>query len=323
MKESREQSRTTSLCRGRRAPVVLVLALVLMIVALAGCKIQIALDTKVGADGSGSIGVRLAADKEIQDLMAKQATEGDLFAEFKKQIPADWQTDSGTDADGTKWVSASKSFQDTAELDALLAGQAQGGLGGALAGDTFSITQSRSLFSVTTTFDAVWDAGKALADAQAGITDTVTPDQLAGIFLVENRLTLPGIIRDNNATEVQGNTLIWRPSLQGATPLHARSVAVRWDVVGVLIAVGALLVVVVVVVAVLLLTRGRRRARVPADGPAAETPVDPAAKAASALAAETPAGPAAKPAAAPGERVEAEAAEPVTPVGDVPPDAPA
>jgi hypothetical protein len=322
MKESREQSRTTThSCRparpggrgfglqqpprGRWAPITLVSALVIMIVVLVGCKIEIALDTKVSADGSGSIGVRLAADKEIQDLMAQQATEGDLFAEFKKQIPADWQTDSGTDADGTKWVSASKSFQDTAELDALLAGQAQGGLGGALAGDTFSITQSRSLFSVTTTFDATWDAGKALADAQAGITDTVTPDMLSSVFLVENRLTLPGIIKDNNATEVQGNTLIWRPSLQGATPLHARSVAVRWDVVGVLIAVGALLVVVVVVVAVLLLTRGRRRARVPADGPAAETPASPAA--------ETAVSPA----------VETEAAEPAEPVGDVPPDAPA
>ncbi len=246
MKESREQSRTTThSCRaarpggrgfgsqqpprGRRAPVALVLALVVMIVVLAGCKIQIALDTKVSADGSGSIGVRLAADKEIQDLMAQQATEGDLFAEFTKQIPADWQTDSGTDADGTKWVSASKSFQDTAELDALLAGQAQGGLGGALAGDTFSITQSRGLFSVTTTFDATWDAGKALADAETGITDTVTPDMLSSVFLVENRLTLPGIIKDNNATEVEGNTLIWQPPLQGATQLHARSVAVRGE----------------------------------------------------------------------------------------------
>lgn len=245
---------------GRGVPPLLVLALVVMIAALAGCKIQMALDTKVGADGSGIVGVRLAADKEIQDLMAQQAgQQGDLFGEFKKQIPKDWQVDSGTDADGTKWVSASKKFTDTAELDTLLTGQAQGGLGGALAGDTFSVKQSSSLFAVTTTFDATWDAGKALADAQKGISDNVSLDMLSSVFQVENRLTLPGTIKDNNATEVQGNTLIWRPPLKGATALHARSVAVRWGAAGAFIAAGALLISVVVVVAVLALTRGRRR----------------------------------------------------------------
>jgi len=269
MKQSRRMSRSG----GRGAPRVLVLALVVMILALAGCKIQIALDTKVEADGSGTIGVRLAADKEIQGLLAQQASQGDLFAEFTRQIPKDWQVDSGTDADGTKWVSASKGFKDTTELDSLLAGQAQGGLGGALAGDTFSVKQSTSLFSVTTTFDATWDAGKALADAQKGISDTIPLDTLSSVFQVENRLTLPGTIKDNNATEVQGNTLIWRPSLQGATALHARSVAVRWGIAGAFIAAGALLIVVLVVVAVLVLTRGRRRAL--ASGPVETTEAGP------------------------------------------------
>lgn len=262
-----KESWTTSRRGGWGVPPVLVLALVVMIVALAGCKIQLALDTKVEADGSGALGVRLAADKEIQDLIAQEAgQQGDLFGEFKKQIPKDWQVDSGTDADSTKWFSASKRFKDTAELDALLSRQAQGGLGGALAGDTFSVKQSSSLFTITTTFDATWDAGKALADAQKGISDTVSVDMLSSVFQVENRLTLPGTIKGNNATEVQGNTLIWRPALQGATVLHAESVAVRWGIAGAFIAAGALLIVVVVVVVVLLLTRGRRR--VPPDAPA-------------------------------------------------------
>jgi hypothetical protein len=278
VKQSRAASRRGSRRGGRGVPPVLVLALVAMIVALAGCKIQMALDTKVKADGSGTVGVRLAADKEIQDLMAKQAgQQGDLFGEFKKQIPKDWKMDSGTDADGTTWVSASKTFKSSAELDTILTGQAQGGLGGALAGDTFSVKQSSSLFTITTTFDATWDAGKALADAQKGISDTVPLDTLASVFQVENRLTLPGTIKDNNATEVQGNTLVWRPPLQGATTLHARSVAVRWGIAGAFIAAGALLIVVIVVVAVLLLTRGRRRVLVaPVYGPAEGTEAAPA-----------------------------------------------
>lgn len=255
--------------RRRRVPPLLILALAAMIVALAGCKIQLALNTKVAVDGSGTIGVRLAADKEIQNLMAQQSgQQGDLFGEFKKQIPKDWQTDSGTDADGTTWVSASKKVKNTAELTTLLTRQAQGGLGGALVGDTFSVKQSRSLFTVTTRFDATWDAGKAFADAQKSLPDSVSPDMLSSVFQVENRLTLPGSIKNNNATEVEGNTLIWRPSLQGVTALHAESVAVRWGVAGAFIAAGAFLIVVVVVVAVLLLTRGRRRVPPEADAPA-------------------------------------------------------
>jgi len=281
-----------------------------MMVALAGCKIQVALDTKVEADGSGTIGVRLAADKEIQGLMAQQADQGDLFGEFTKQIPADWQTDSGTDADGTKWVSASKAFENTTELDALLTGQAEGGLGGALAGDTFSVKQTSSLFMVTTTFDATWDAGKTLADAEAGISDAIPMDTLASVFQVENRLTLPGTIKDNNATKVEGNTLIWQPPLEGATKLHAESVAVKWGVVGGFIAGGALLIVVVVVVVALLLIR-RRRAAVGAPSP--DAPVASPAPQAALTSDALPDGPV--------EAAEGERPGPFPKTADVPPDA--
>lgn len=240
-------------------------ALLLVVAALAlglgGCTIQMALDTTVEADGSGTVGVRLAADKEIQDLMAQQAgQQGDLFGEFEKQVPKDWRVEKGTETNGTKWVKASKAFKDPAELDAVLSGrQAEGGLGGALAGDTFSVKQSRGLFRVTTTFDATWDAGKAVTEAQKGLSDNVSLDMVASVFQVENRLTLPGTIKDNNATEVKGRTLVWRPSLKEATKLHARSVAIRWGMVGVFVAAGAVLIAIVVVVAVLLIVRRRRR----------------------------------------------------------------
>jgi hypothetical protein len=160
-------------------------ALLLVVAALAlglgGCTIQMALDTTVEADGSGTVGVRLAADKEIQDLMAQQAgQQGDLFGEFEKQVPKDWRVEKGTETNGTKWVKASKAFKDPAELDAVLSGrQAEGGLGGALAGDTFSVKQSRGLFRVTTTFDATWDAGKAVTEAQKGLSDNVSLDMVA------------------------------------------------------------------------------------------------------------------------------------------------
>lgn len=245
---------------GRAVRGALLLVVAALALALAGCTIQMALDTAVEADGSGTVGVRLAADKEIQDLMAQQAgQQGDLFGEFEKQVPKDWRVEKGTETNGTKWVKASKAFKDPAELDVVLSGQADGGLGGALAGDTFSVKQSRGLFRVTTTFDATWDAGKALAEAQKGISDNVSLDMVASVFQVENRLTLPGTIKDNNATEVQGRTLVWRPSLKTATKLHARSVAIRWGVVGAFVAAGAVVIAIVVVVAVLVIVRRRRQ----------------------------------------------------------------
>lgn len=246
---------------GSAVRVALIVGAMVLASALTGCTIQMALDTTVAADGSGTVGVRLAADKEIQDLMAQQAgQQGDLFEEFEKQVPEDWKVEKGTEADnGTTWVKASKVFKDPAELDAVLKGQAEGGLGGALAGDTFSIKQSRGLFRVITTFDATWDAGKAVTEAQKGLADNVSLDMVASVFQVENRLTLPGSIKENNATEVQGQTLVWRPSLKEVTKLHARSVAMRWGVVAAFVAAGAVLIAIVVVGAVLVIIRRRPR----------------------------------------------------------------
>jgi hypothetical protein len=60
---------------GRARSLVAALALfVAMAVLLTGCSVQFGLDTKVEPDGSGTIGVRLAADKELQDQLSS-ATE--------------------------------------------------------------------------------------------------------------------------------------------------------------------------------------------------------------------------------------------------------
>jgi hypothetical protein len=40
-----------------------------LLVTLSGCSLQVGLDTTVQADGSGMIGVKLAADKALQDAL--------------------------------------------------------------------------------------------------------------------------------------------------------------------------------------------------------------------------------------------------------------
>ena len=90
---------TSSTVPSRSVLMRLLTAIVLVVVgaALTGCTIELALQTTVGNDGSGTVGIRMAADKEIQDLVASQGEGTDLFADFEEQMPEGWETESGTD----------------------------------------------------------------------------------------------------------------------------------------------------------------------------------------------------------------------------------
>lgn len=243
--------------RGARRWRFIIILLVLLLPLVAGCKIQMALDTTIGSDGSGQVGVRLAADKEIQDLMASQGGgEGDLFGDFENSVPEGWDSDSGTDADGTRWVTASRSFDDPSEIKSFLEEGANPPAESVGATD-FSLTQEKGLLSVKTVFSATWDMEAALAATGDQAPEGMDPSALSSIFEVQNRLTLPGSIKDNNADEVDGNTLIWRPSFSGSTQMSAESVAYRWPIVGGIAAVVVVLIAAVVII-ILLSRRGRR-----------------------------------------------------------------
>lgn len=243
--------------RGTRLGLSIVVLLVFLLPLVAGCKIQMALDTTIGSDGSGKVGVRLAADKEIQDLMTSQGGgEGDLFADFESSVPEGWDSDSGTDPDGTRWITASRSFDDPSEIKSFLE---EGGDGPAesVGATEFSLTQEKGLLSVKTVFSATWDVKSALEATGDQTPEGMDPSALSSIFEVQNRLTLPGSIKDNNADEVDGNTLIWRPSFSGSTQMSAVSIAYRRPIVGGIAAVVVVLIAAVVII-ILLSRRGRR-----------------------------------------------------------------
>ena len=250
-------------------------ALVLILPFVAGCKIEMALDTSIDAGGSGTIGVRLAADKEIQDLIASQGgAQGDLFGEFEGSVPEGWASDSGTDADGTSWVTASRAFSDPSEITAFLE-EGQDGPAASIGAQAFSLTQDKGLLSVRTVFSGTWDMQSALAATGDQVPEGMDPSALSSIFEVQNRLTLPGSIKENNADEIDGNTLIWRPSVSGVTEMSAVSVAYRWPVVGGIAGVVVLLAATIAAAAFF----GRR-----GKGGPVSTLVAPAAEAASATA---------------------------------------
>ncbi|MBU2600851.1 MAG: hypothetical protein KKA32_01595 [Actinobacteria bacterium] len=219
--------------------------LVLLAFASGGCKIEMSLDTVIEADGSGTVGVRLAADKEMRDLIAQQAgDESDLFGEFESGVPEGWESSSDTDADGTRWVKATRSFADPAELEALLAEGTEEAQGPAdsIGAQDFSLSQERTFFTVKTEFSADWDPAAAMAEVSEEAPLGTDLASLASIFQVENRVTLPGSIKDHNADLVEGNTLVWQPLVSGVTQMTASSVAYRWPAIaGVALAVLVLL----------------------------------------------------------------------------------
>ena len=243
---------------GRLSPFVAVLLVVLALVGT-GCSMIVGFDTKVNQDGSGTVGVRVAADKELQSALGEQAGVGvsALFSGLQTQMGPEWKTSTGTDPDGTQWTVAERSFADPAELETITTSN----LGSASPFSNVSLTLSDSLFSVRTAFTATMDTGKVTSsgDLQSQI-EQIPANILSSVVKVENRLTLPGTVEDNNATEVQGNTLIWRGD--GSTPaitMTAESVSYKWGAVGAVIAIGALLVIALVVLLVVLLTRRRKR----------------------------------------------------------------
>ncbi len=244
--------------------VLIAIVLALTGLVLTGCSIELALDTSVETDGSGSIGIRMAADKEFQDLIAQQGADGDMFAEFEQQMPGGWETETGIDPDGTRWVTAMTSFADLDEFQALLQG-GEGGLAEAFSGQQITLTQDGGLFTTKTNFSAEWDAGSALSSAGDELPEGVDMSMLSSIFQIQNRLTLPGSIGENNADEIDGNTLVWMPSMAGITSMSAESTAYNWGlIIGIIVAAMVVLLVVIVVLILLL-----RRQKAPAAPPAA------------------------------------------------------
>lgn len=230
-----------------------------------GCKIQIGLDTVVEENGSGTFGMRLAADKEIQDLMAQQGGE-DLFGDLKEDMPEGWNVQEGTDPDGTKWVKTTMAFKDQEELKSLLQSEGDSPMGD-LGNSEIDISQTTSLFAMKTRFSGKFDLGAALSVIGESAGEEAPIEMLQSIIQFENRVTLPGSIKSHNADEVQGSTLIWRPKGGGIVEMNAESSVLRWGVVGGFIGGGVVLVALIIILIVVLVKRSRRAASAAAVAP--------------------------------------------------------
>jgi hypothetical protein len=326
----------TKVARGRTSfaiPVALLILALTSLVLLTGCTVGVGLDTKVETDGSGTVSVRISADKALDDALSAIPEEpedsGSFLDDLKKalklddvakglgglgkvlqglgklggalggledlggalgglgdlggglgdlgqasglipgsvdelfdiilsKIPGDWKVERGTDADGTKWVALTRSFANPQELQEILASST---IVSAVGVDEVTLTQDQGTFSTKTRFSARADASGAmskLSDAASGLGI----DLLGESLVIENRVTLPGSIGENNADEVSGNTLAWNIGFSEARTMFAESTVYNWAaIIGVII--GGVIVVALVLLLVLLLLRRRRRSSPP------------------------------------------------------------
>ncbi len=281
MNRSAAPPRATS----RRPRPALAISSALVIVALAGlvfltgCNVQAGVDTNVNADGSGTVGIRLAADQELQDALSGLAdglggeagailgilgdlgglsgalptSADDLFNLIVGQIPGDWTAERGTDSSGARWLSLTRSFSSPEELQQILSGSF---LSTVIATDQFSLTQDEGFFTTKTRFSALADAGSVTSRAQsaAGFTRSV----LGEVLTVENRVTLPGTIKDNNADEVRGNTLVWDVGTSGSREIYAESTVYSWGAIAGTAIAGVVIIAGITVAAILIVRRRRR-----------------------------------------------------------------
>lgn len=288
--------------RGRRQGLltaVVALAALALPFVLPGCAIEVGLTTVVEGDGSGKIGVRLAADKELQDALSQAAAGlgniadlgsfvegiGDeipddvdaIFALLIGQIPTDWSVDQGTDSYGVRWMSLSHDFDSPGDLQKLTSGRV---LSTFIDPDRFSFSQERGFFRTTTTYSIAAGLSGALAEKHE-IGDGLLAEVVGEMLTFENRVTLPGVIKANNADRVEGNTLVWDVGLTGYREIYGESLSYDWVHIGVVALAGLVGLLILILVVVLLIRRRRRRRS------AAVTP-PPAAAAPTAATAPTP-----------------------------------
>jgi hypothetical protein len=267
--------------------------LLLAVSLLTGCSVQVATDTKVNEDGSGTVGLSLAADKELQDAIAQAAggiagpdsflgglgdilqgvggilgriggvfglpsSIDEVFDYLLGEISGEWQMDRGTDDEGRRYVDLSRPFADPEEYEEIIN---EGTLSKLVRIDEVSLAQESGTFRTRTVFFTTASAGDAVASAQSralGITEKLLGDAL----VIENRLTLPGTVTDHNADEVRGDMLVWKVGLSGSRQMYAESVSYHWGPI-IAVVIAALVIIAGITVALVLILRRRRRPNPP------------------------------------------------------------
>ena len=213
----------------------------------------------------------------LGDLTGIPGSVDELFDTILGDIPGEWEVERGTDDEGTKWLAMTRPFASPEELEEILASSA---LSSVVDIDSLTLTRDEGVFSTKTHFSTTADVGGAMSQLGEAAVD-LPLDLLSQVLVIENRLTLPGTIGDNNADEVQGNTLVWKVGTDGAREMYAESVSYNWAAIIGIIVAGGIVIAALVVALVLIILRRRPSSppsppedSVPGEAPAGPAPTD-------------------------------------------------
>jgi hypothetical protein len=222
-----------------------------LLILLAGCQVHLTVDTRVEADGSGTVAVGVGLDDEAL------AKVGDLGAQLRvEDLRASGWTVTGPtrEGDGFTWVRATKPFADPAGATAVL--NEVNGADGAFGGWTVARGSSplSTSYSVTGAVD--------LTRGMETFTDQALRDALGGdpygggiaALEAEQGRPVADMVDVQVTVEVPGATRTFAPSLADADPTPVKVTASK---VGPLVSVAVVVVVLMVGGALLVVLRRR------------------------------------------------------------------
>ncbi len=226
-----------------RLPVLILVLMLLLSLGISGCQAQVTALTTIEDDGSGSSSLRLSVGPELAELLEEGGAGRDIFEPISEGLEG-WKVESGREPDGTRWLHATREFDSLQELrgregDASAASAAfaasdasdggPGRVGVSPLLDWVRIWTTSDPFTERFHFEAQMDVAGAVGEIAAGTPELGQLETYRDALVVEQRLRLPGSLREHNADEVLDGELVWRPDLQGPATLRAVSERYRWE----------------------------------------------------------------------------------------------
>lgn len=184
---------------------------------LSACTIRVDVGVDINEDESGVFALFMGFDEEFQQLAEQGGGEDLSLTQGLEDLPPGWDAVEVVE-DGFDGTRISTEFDSLDGLEARLAelgSSADTGVGTDFLSD-FELTHEGDEFRFKVD---VTGLDQNLADAMGGsggedLLSGMDPTSLIeDLFEIRFKLTLPGTIGDNNADEIDGNTLIWNVGL--------------------------------------------------------------------------------------------------------------
>ncbi|MEX0869087.1 MAG: hypothetical protein WD011_05385, partial [Nitriliruptoraceae bacterium] len=184
---------------------------VITVVLLAGCRVGAVAEATVETDGSGTAGWTITLDADARAVGGDHLAD-ELVAGFADVDDAPWQMADTVEADGRRvlrvWRATRDASDVTAAFDELTQGLAADDPALRIDLDTTSDGRLQT-FAGTAAFTLPEDAGIAIDGAPVGPVGEAFISRVGEFVDARLRLTVDGEVREHDADQRDGATLVW------------------------------------------------------------------------------------------------------------------